>query len=485
MARETLPILKETIIFQDPSEKKDLNFGYNEVVAAVPQLARANTATKQVSAHYREDTITINFFVIESFIPMNFEWRETFAWGQEESKPYRMKTTPKFGYETRWHRNHTIRLVLSFRGKYPRLYRIYKESIKDVSEMHGMVLGGDKLSDDIRAVLAAELKARYPAIPTDMGFLSSLRFTRYQMARDLAKHGIELGGIAPMRVERELYAPPKTIPKDWGVGDWINDHLQEFATRSTRRVVLDLLKENHPDRVARQIWQFRGIARFFDVSQWGEVLACAIHDVPVNRNGQHVFDNLSPARRLRLVREMTELNNLHWVVNDAALQYRPNADLERCRTWAEIHDAVAQLHQIEARNRQLERNKIIREGTINQDPYSPGSAGTIDGVEADGYTIITPKVPYELVEWGEKLSHCIGGYAVEAHEGHSLFFALTREDEIVFTGWINPRQRALVQLRGKHNSILPDKLLKEVVAVLKKHELLHPAHKDGESYYDY
>lgn len=100
-----------------------------------------------------------------------------------------------------------------------------------------------------------------------------------------------------------------------------------------------------------------------------------------------------------------------------------------------------------------EHNKILNPNyTI---PYSPEM---VESVELMQYSLIGTNVSvrlavdtYELVRWGNELSHCIGTYGRSAVEGRSVLFGIFVGEELTYT--IEADQKFHIrQFYGKRNS---------------------------------
>lgn len=485
--KRTGKILREEVVFKDNSPKQDLPFKVGRLaIAGLLNLRQSATAIRQVAVIYRADTVTINWFLIQRYQPAKFEFVQD--WGSD--RKFRFPDGHLFGEPTTWFKNHTLRLILSFRGSTPRVFATRGNKILDVSNRSSDVQ--DTLDDTTEAAFLGELYARYPQLPQGLNFAQALLWTRSQAARDLAQHGVNLDRVLrlPLRVRNDVTKEP-VLPRNKGIAYWANAHLGEYATKATRRAIMRLLVGGaSPEAVVRLCQGLAAVAPYFDRSVWAEVLPLCQMAVNPNMQGHHIFEQLSQARRMRLMRQLPEMleGGLLWVIADARHQYAPDIDVRGCRTWEELHDRLADEQRIRARDRQLRENRMIHEGVVDQTPYKGIDGQTVGGqlqLVGGEYQIVTPKRPAELLKWGKRLDHCIGSYALDAATSKHLFFALTQGDVLVYTGMIDPNRQVLKQLRGYKNSNLPPELFEDVVELLVGHGLLYSKHEAVEHFEQY
>lgn len=449
MARPTKPILREEILFRDETPREEMLYQYNSL---------KEKATKQVTAIHREDTLTINVWEIERFQPKKFQWTESPS--GEKSRHIVGNLAEGF-----WYRNRTTRYVLSFRGEYPRLYLMKGKSIREISYSLDAWLPHGSLKP-----LAKEIRRRYPETK-GLAFPEAFVVARTQYGKDLLQHGIKSRSHFV-----EFSRGTKRGSRNWGIKEVSDYILGEYSTRATRRALLELIKDENGDWsiLSRRVYGLSSVGEFFDASVWPEILTNLKIGLAKNRRGEHIFENLSPARRLRLVRELYG-EWYDWNAHDSAQMYDPDVDISGCRNWQEIHDRLDEAARIRRRQEEHELDEYLREGIVDQSHYNG-----IDGVKVGEFEILTPKKPYDLEDWGDTLDHCIGAYARSTKDGESLLFALATEGEVIYTGMI--RGGYLNQFRGYKNEVVPEEIFAATVEVLKEHKLIVPDHKNAESY---
>lgn len=478
MSKKTGPVLRSTNLHFDTREEENLDY----IAGLMPGVNyRKRYALKAVDVKEREDTITASWWLKYRFTPCAFEYRQYYG-----------RTTRFISGKLKnesWYRNEYVRLVLSFRQELPRLYLIKGKKITDVSNAR---LFPSALPYDIQIAqeyFLPQLMERYDIPDGANTFGRALSYIRHKWIRDLFQHTGTVPDIPRMTTDKrdEYGALEARFPSPrWSLQELMNIALGEASTRSTRRKMLELMQTNDIGGVLWSARSLNGIAHLFDPSDWAEVLPVARllgQELVANDEAldTHLFNVLTPQRRMRLVRDVEETPD--WVIRDTLYMYyiavahhgrEPNCD---GRTWNEIHDNLSDDRQIAYRQAQAERDKKLAEGTVNQEPYNG-----IDGVKIGEYQFLTPKKPLELEEWGDTLNHCIGSYAFDALRGDMIFFALTQDNSVVYTGMIRPRTQELSQFRGRHNCEVPAELFASVVKVLIDHDLLSQDHPARERY---
>jgi hypothetical protein len=109
--------------------------------------------------------------------------------------------------------------------------------------------------------------------------------------------------------------------------------------------------------------------------------------------------------------------------------------------WA--HDfVVAEYNKIATENLPINVPQLTKfEGTVNND-----------------ILCVVPKYTHDLVQWGAEYNICIGSYADRVYNGRTYCMGFQNPYTGIFYGFaeVNPWDRSLVQLLGKHNQPLPD-----------------------------
>ena len=88
-----------------------------------------------------------------------------------------------------------------------------------------------------------------------------------------------------------------------------------------------------------------------------------------------------------------------------------------------------------------------------------------------GFTMIVPKTVRELIDEGRTLRHCVGSYDKRVAKGSTVILFLRQihaQDKPLYTVEWNPKQKEIVQARGKSNSSISNphalKMLEEFKA---------------------
>lgn len=449
---KTTPVLKKQVLFKDESPKPELPF---QCIGRT----RRYMAMRQLTAFWREETFTLNAFMIEEYLPRQFGFHR----GRDyDGVEYHFRTVdgPLEGHENeKWYRNHTYRLVLSFKQQQPRLYNISPSGkIRDVSYMDVADSDAWWMVRNLDEILGGELRSRYPEMPENIKYWRGmLNWIRFQFVRDLP--------VPVLGVTSKFTSPNKSIK------DVLDKMLGEYSRKSTRRAVMEFAQsrgEFNVPEVETRIRDFVEVAEAFDPSDWADVLAGpVIHPVPAE-----MLMEFSLPRRRRLISEEVGFGNYR--VHDACRMWRnaqEEVDISDLSNWDDIHRRLTIATNDWMAMRQLERDEKLRQ-PIPQKKY-----GTIDNTKIlDGALIIqTPKGAKDMMDWGRELSHCIGSYAMEAIEEESLFLALTNTDGLpVYTAMIHDGR--MPQFRAKYNAKVPEEVTKAFVDELSRHKLVISGH---------
>lgn len=472
---KTGPVLRSANLYFDTRKEEELDY----IRGVATFNYRKLYALKSVDVKEREDTITVSWWFKHRFIPC------TFTHANYHGTSIRLITgTLKNEF---WYRNEYVRLVLSFRQEMPRLYLIQGQRITDISNLPFPMLpyqaeAEEYLLPQLTQRWCAELvraNNQHHDVPDrTWGLERALNYIRHKWVRDLYQHTGEVPLIPRINYVREPWAVDTKAPSPrWSLQEFMDKTLGRASTRSTRRKMLELMQSDVNVAVA-QAQSLNQIADLFDPSDWAEVLPVAgqlsVMDGALELDN-HPFRDMTPQRRMRLVRDIPETPA--WLVDDVFRMYYQRDQELAGRTWHEIHGNLVEEGQIIRRREQAERDRVLSEGVVDQGAYNE-----IDGVEVGKFQFLTPKKPLELEDWGFTLNHCIGSYAYEALRGSVLLFALTQGGTIVYTGAIDPRQKILTQFRGHRNAEVPEDLFASVVKVLVDHDLLRQGHSANEHY---
>lgn len=103
-------------------------------------------------------------------------------------------------------------------------------------------------------------------------------------------------------------------------------------------------------------------------------------------------------------------------------------------------------------------------------PLPSDRFGDIDGTTFGEYTVVAPKAPIDLLEWGEEMHHCVGSYAKRLIISNDIFLQVMKKEKHFATAQLE--DGVLVQFYGKHNSIIDHEVAKRFIEVLTERNLL-------------
>lgn len=139
------------------------------------------------------------------------------------------------------------------------------------------------------------------------------------------------------------------------------------------------------------------------------------------------------------------------------LQAKP--ELGRVRCWLSLHEDLARQFVKEQPNERLK---------IHPDWQPLDGLCAIDG----SWEIELPRCTSTLKYWGEKLSHCVGGYGPKINKGDCVIFAVKVASEVKYTvemcpsSWSGGKQWDCNQFYGVRNSSAPYELKKSVLGAI-------------------
>lgn len=160
-------------------------------------------------------------------------------------------------------------------------------------------------------------------------------------------------------------------------------------------------------------------------------------------NPVELFGAIGEPARKRLLLSAGDGNE--WMLRDtiAAWKYIKRIDPMRklddyrVTDWTNLHDHLAREQgRITRPNEKIPQKKLVK---------------GIDGVTDGEISIVSAKETWQLIDWGNSMNNCIGGYDQRAVNGSSLLFAVMRGDEMIGNIELSP-SGTVRQLLGKHNS---------------------------------
>jgi hypothetical protein len=117
-------------------------------------------------------------------------------------------------------------------------------------------------------------------------------------------------------------------------------------------------------------------------------------------------------------------------------------------SFKELHDALSR------------DQRKLREPEV---PVAYRKRGKALAGEYGDYRIVAPRTTYDLIDWGQDMNNCIGGYGYAASTGTSLLYGVYQGSTLLGNMEINPKNGDIRQLLGKHNAPVADKACVEAV----------------------
>lgn len=150
-----------------------------------------------------------------------------------------------------------------------------------------------------------------------------------------------------------------------------------------------------------------------------------------------------------------------WISDTARqyLSYRNEITLPtKWKDLKELHDYVSSEH-----------NKLKH--ALRMLPLPEGVTDHFIG-QKDGITLRIAKSNHELIEWGQYMHNCIGGYADSAMNKTALLICAERDGKIIYNINVHPVKRNLIEMTGMRNCKPEDADKDTILSLLKEKGLL-------------
>lgn len=178
----------------------------------------------------------------------------------------------------------------------------------------------------------------------------------------------------------------------------------------------------------------------------------------VIRGLHSVRDFLNRYDHKKMVKLLTTANGYN-ELRDTADQYETHPEkiplLLDFKDLKEVHDYVSR-----------EFGKI-KEPKI--DFEYPDHVKKIDGLEVEGLRIELAKHSHILIDWGQEMHNCIGGYAKRVAQKECILLGLYEGSKIKYN--IEVKSDGVKQFVAEHNRNITGKIREEVTALIIAHEL--------------
>ncbi len=152
---------------------------------------------------------------------------------------------------------------------------------------------------------------------------------------------------------------------------------------------------------------------------------------------------------------------------DSVRSYRALKEANPAFTLTQRFDNLTEMHDWLAREARRLKDKDF---PLKHEWAKDIEGKTILTAEGETYSLVTPKTSWELKEWGEQMSNCIGGYGHLVNNGHCTLLGLIREG--VCHWGVELRGSEIVQFRGRFNAAPPPELQQQVQQIVREQEAL-------------
>lgn len=184
-----------------------------------------------------------------------------------------------------------------------------------------------------------------------------------------------------------------------------------------------------------------------------------------------IMERMSEKRLKHFIVEASKEDSLRLniLVNDTVNMYKAilrachdeyEIDFKAINTINELHNSIMNDH-----------NLITRHGE-NMMLFLERKFPYLTNMQQEGFkdfVFVIPKDRATLVEWGQKMNNCIGGYADNAREGSTIVVALYKNNEVEYNIEINPSSGEVRQFVSHANRTVRDALYNEFQAFVNKH----------------
>lgn len=108
---------------------------------------------------------------------------------------------------------------------------------------------------------------------------------------------------------------------------------------------------------------------------------------------------------------------------------------------------------------------LLHKSKIKNTVFSPPP---IEGTVVDGYEIIPLICTHDLIDEGNIMNHCVGGYTSFVLNGHSYVYSIRKDGHRIATLDINPKIKIINQLQGPENTSVDKKVTKIITKWIKQ-----------------
>jgi len=142
------------------------------------------------------------------------------------------------------------------------------------------------------------------------------------------------------------------------------------------------------------------------------------------------------------------------------------------RNWYEFRDKITIPHDIVnlAKIHDYVSMEYRKLQNANHEIKLPKVYNDLHGKMVKNMSILIPKCTHDLIEWGQTMNNCIGGYGNEVLQGQTLCMAVLKEGEMIYN--LEVRNKRVTHFLASRNSEPNPKDKELVCSYLKKQKII-------------
>lgn len=137
-------------------------------------------------------------------------------------------------------------------------------------------------------------------------------------------------------------------------------------------------------------------------------------------------------------------------------------DFSTIQKWEDLHDRLS----VVTKNLTFQKkNKALMKGFKLTD-FEKSLNHTVFTYENDLYEVVAPENPKMLFDWGNKMSNCVGSYAIQVFSHQTMVLGLTKHGQIIVN--VEIQDDTIQQFYGKYNSKMNSSLERAFISHVEK-----------------